>query len=281
MRNRFLMATAALALFAGTSLAVAQQEPHRGGAAERMAPKAPGGTGAEKSSAIGEKGAPARAGAAEHKGEAGDAKKNASQEGEQRSNRAQAQPNRGRSETTGQASPSERRNNHANEDKKGDRSPVADKSGADHKSGVDQKAEDNRGKGDRSRTMQERGNTRENGGDARQNENARQNDRAPTTTGQGAAPTKGNAGATVNLTPEKRTRIHDVFVREGGGPRVDHVDFDLSVGIVVPRTIQIVAVPTEIIEIEPEWRGYDYFIVNSEIIIVEPRSMEIVFVFEG
>jgi len=31
-----------------------------------------------------------------------------------------------------------------------------------------------------------------------------------------------------------------------------------------------------IIDIHPEWRGYKYFIVNDEIVIVEPSSLRIV-----
>jgi hypothetical protein len=267
MKRKLLTATAALALFAGTSVALAQ-EPPRGAPAERIAPKAPAGVekgGAEKNGAVGEKSAPARGGAAEERGE--------------RPGRAEAQPNRGRGETTGQAPQNERREqgnerreNQSNEEKKGDRNSAADKPG---KNSPDQKAGEDRTKTERDRTTQERGNARENGG------NARDNARSPATTGQGAAPSKGNAGATVNLSPEKRTRIHDVFTKERGAPRVDHVDFDLSVGVVVPRTVRIVAVPREIITIEPEWRGYEFFMVGSEIIIVDPRSMEIVYVFEA
>jgi hypothetical protein len=94
------------------------------------------------------------------------------------------------------------------------------------------------------------------------------------TTGQGAASTRGNVS--VNITPEQRTRIHEIVIKERSAPRVEHVDFSLSVGTVVPRSIRIVTIPRAIIEIEPEWDGFDYFMVGEEIIIVNPRSMEIV-----
>ena len=32
--------------------------------------------------------------------------------------------------------------------------------------------------------------------------------------------------------------------------------------------------------IEPAWRGYDYFMVGDQIVIVDPRSMEIVAILE-
>ena len=37
-------------------------------------------------------------------------------------------------------------------------------------------------------------------------------------------------------------------------------------------------VPAALVEIEPQWRGYRYFVYHDEIIIVEPRTLEIVYV---
>jgi hypothetical protein len=108
----------------------------------------------------------------------------------------------------------------------------------------------------------------------------RDNDR--TTTGQGTAPTKGpNASLSVNITPENRTRIHEVFVKEHSAPKVDHVAFSLSVGTAVPRSVRIVAVPQTIVAIQPTWRGYEYFMVGDQIVIVDPRTMEIVAVLDA
>jgi Protein of unknown function (DUF1236) len=110
-------------------------------------------------------------------------------------------------------------------------------------------------------------------------ERGRDNDRNRTATGQGAAPNKGNVS--VNITPEKRTQIHQVFTKERSAPRVDRVDFDLAVGTAVPRSVRFVSVPSTIIAIEPSWRGYDYFMVGDQIVIVDPRSMEIVAIIDA
>jgi Protein of unknown function (DUF1236) len=107
------------------------------------------------------------------------------------------------------------------------------------------------------------------------------NGRNSTTVGQGAAPNKRpNANLSGNIALENRTRMHDVFIKERSAPRVAHVGFNLSVGMPVPRSVHIVAVPREIIEIEPQWRGYEYFIVGDEVVIVNPSSMEIVAIIE-
>jgi hypothetical protein len=54
------------------------------------------------------------------------------------------------------------------------------------------------------------------------------------------------------------------------------VDFQLNVGVAVPRSVKLAAVPTTIIEIQPSWRGFEYFLVGDQIVIVNPRTMEIV-----
>ena len=66
------------------------------------------------------------------------------------------------------------------------------------------------------------------------------------------------------------------MLQSSNAPRVTSVNFSLSVGTVVPRTVTLVVVPTTLVEIHPAWRGYMYFIVGERIIIVEPASHKIV-----
>ena len=97
------------------------------------------------------------------------------------------------------------------------------------------------------------------------------------TTGQGAAGTR----ATINLTPEKRTRIHEVIVQQRNAPRVSSPKFNVSIGARVPRTVRFAALPRTILEIEPAWRGFEYFMIGDQIVIIDPRSMEIVAIIEA
>jgi hypothetical protein len=94
------------------------------------------------------------------------------------------------------------------------------------------------------------------------------------TTGQGAAGPRGDV--IVNLTPEKRTRIHEVIVNQRNAPRVSSPNFNISIGSRVPRTVRFAAVPRTIVEIEPTWRGFEYFMIGDQMVIVDGRSMEIV-----
>jgi hypothetical protein len=76
------------------------------------------------------------------------------------------------------------------------------------------------------------------------------------------------SGGSASLSSDQRTRIRETVLHERGAPRVDHVDFSLSVGTVVPRSVHVVRVPETIVRIYPGWRGYYYFVYNDEIIIV-------------
>jgi len=52
-------------------------------------------------------------------------------------------------------------------------------------------------------------------------------------------------------------------------PRVDRVDFSLTVGTAVPSRVRVVDVPDTLIRIHPEWRDHSYFVVRDEIVIVD------------
>jgi len=104
-----------------------------------------------------------------------------------------------------------------------------------------------------------------------------------TNTKQGASETKqggpaasgGMASKNVSLTTEQKTTIRQT-VLTSSAPRVSNVNFDVKVGIVVPRTVRIAPLPATLISIEPTWRGYMYFVYQDEIIVVEPNTLRIV-----
>jgi len=84
-------------------------------------------------------------------------------------------------------------------------------------------------------------------------------------------------GSHVNLTADQRTRIRDSVIDARGAPRAGHVDFDVRVGTLVPRRdIHVVRVPRTLVEIDPAWRGFLYFVVGDEVVIVNPHDMRIV-----
>jgi Protein of unknown function (DUF1236) len=97
---------------------------------------------------------------------------------------------------------------------------------------------------------------------------------------EGRSETVGQAGAGARLTTEQRTRITSV-IREQHVAPVNNVNFALSVGTRVPRDVGFHPLPTEIVTIYPQWRGYEFFLVRDQIVVVDPRTLEIVAVLEA
>jgi hypothetical protein len=87
--------------------------------------------------------------------------------------------------------------------------------------------------------------------------------------GQSGQAAQGQSQGSKTLTTEQRTTIRNTVVAKG--PRATNVNFSVSVGTTVPTSVRVVAVPSTLIAIYPEWRGHMYFIVNDEIIIVDSR----------
>ena len=97
---------------------------------------------------------------------------------------------------------------------------------------------------------------------------------------EGRSETVGQAGAGSKLTTEQRTRITTVIRDQHIAP-VSNVNFAVSIGTRVPRDIGFHPLPAEIVTIYPEWRGYEFFLVRNEIVVVDPRTLEIVAVLEA
>jgi uncharacterized protein DUF1236 len=70
-------------------------------------------------------------------------------------------------------------------------------------------------------------------------------------------------------------------VRSEPVEKLDRVDFSLSTGTVVPSYAPIRPLPERIVEIVPQYRGYDFVMVRDEIVIIEPRTRAIVTILQG
>ena len=84
-----------------------------------------------------------------------------------------------------------------------------------------------------------------------------------------------NVKASVNINDQQRTRISASISHLNVQP-LTNVSFSLSVGTVVPRDVRLQPLPAEVVEIVPQYRGYNFVLVKDEIVIVEPSSYKIV-----
>ena len=94
--------------------------------------------------------------------------------------------------------------------------------------------------------------------------------------------TTGNAATSATVAPpaEKRTQIVSAF-REERVQEVTNVNFNIAVGAVVPATVHFYPLPRRIVEIYPEWRGFEFVLVHGRWVIVRPQTHEIVYILEG
>lgn len=73
----------------------------------------------------------------------------------------------------------------------------------------------------------------------------------------------------------KRAKVRDAAFR-GDVKRATNVDVDVNIGVRLPRSVEIYAVPDEIIAIAPAYRGYHYVVIDDAYCIVDPETYEIV-----
>jgi hypothetical protein len=145
-------------------------------------------------------------------------------------------------------------------------------------------------------TRQDRSHTTtgQGGGPANMNRNPRAEENAPGARSQGQADernaetrqdrshmTTGQAGAGAKLSTDQRSRITTIIRNERVAP-VNNVGFAVSVGTRVPREhVSLRPLPVEVVNIYPQWHGYEFFVVRDQIVVVDPRSLEIVAILEA
>jgi hypothetical protein len=94
-----------------------------------------------------------------------------------------------------------------------------------------------------------------------------------TTTGQGAA-----AGS-AKLSTEQRTKITTVIRQHKVEPT--RLNVSVRVGTRIPDSVHFYPLPVQVVEVYPEWRGFDYILVGNQILVVDPATHEIVDILDA
>lgn len=89
---------------------------------------------------------------------------------------------------------------------------------------------------------------------------------------------KGEAGA-ANLTSEQHTKITGIIRQHKVAPT--QLNVSVRVGTRIPDSVHFYPLPQEVFVIYPEWRGYDYIMVGDEILVIDPRTHQIVAILEA
>jgi hypothetical protein len=112
----------------------------------------------------------------------------------------------------------------------------------------------------------------ERSGSSQMNRSQTENSRS-TTTGQGSA-----AGS-AKLSTEQRTKISTVIRQHKVEPA--HLNVSVRVGTRIPDSVHFYPLPTEVVTIYPEWRGFNYILVGDQIVVVDPGTHEIVAILDA
>ncbi|MDQ8700204.1 DUF1236 domain-containing protein [Hyphomicrobium sp. LHD-15] len=96
--------------------------------------------------------------------------------------------------------------------------------------------------------------------------------RSEGTEGRGDQP----GGSVTQLSSEQRTQVQSSFRSHKSDATVKDIDVRINVGVVVPRTVVLYAVPADVVVIVPSYRSYKYFIVDDQVVIVDPVTYAII-----
>jgi hypothetical protein len=132
-------------------------------------------------------------------------------------------------------------------------------------------------KADRTGQAPATGETPKAGAGAKSGETPRTGETGPSTTTTNNE--RANQVRNVTLSSEQKTRVHEVIIKDRSA-RVDRVDFQIRVGVRVPRTVHVFDVPEQVVTIVPQYRGFRYVIVRDELLIIDPDTLEIVAVVQ-
>ena len=81
----------------------------------------------------------------------------------------------------------------------------------------------------------------------------------------------------LHLSRESASRISETLIRQG---HRENVNFRIDVGAPLPRDVELLPLPPDVVELAPEYRGYDYFVANDEIVFVDPGTRAVVGMIE-
>jgi Protein of unknown function (DUF1236) len=91
---------------------------------------------------------------------------------------------------------------------------------------------------------------------------------------------KRGSGGNVALSETQRTRIHTV-IGKSSAARITNVNFNIAIGVAVPRNVHVEVLPEDVVEIVPQYEGFEYVMVGDQILIIDPDSLEIVAIIQA
>jgi hypothetical protein len=101
-------------------------------------------------------------------------------------------------------------------------------------------------------------------------------------TGQVANQPGGSASTTTQISEQQRTQVRETLSRDRAtlARENQNLNIQVNVGVAIPAHVHVRSLPPDIVRIAPQYRGYEYTVVEDEIVILEPRTRKVVEVLE-
>lgn len=98
------------------------------------------------------------------------------------------------------------------------------------------------------------------------------------TTGQSKATVgQGAAAGSAKLSSQQRSQITTIIRKEDvARVRPAEINVSIRVGARIPSDVHFYPLPARVVEVHPAWEGYDYILVGSQILIIDPETREVV-----
>jgi hypothetical protein len=256
MNNRFMMSVAAAALIAGAGFAHAQgtgtkEQPSAGSTAQQSAPSSERGNASPGMKATDEK-------------KASEEKSPGAAKSQRAEDKDKMQGPKSKSMSSENESKGAKDMKAEGQDKSGMKAESpGSKTNADQKGAADSKSQS----------------TTQTGQSSPQGQTGQTTTQSQTGTSV-QSQTTGQVGGAAKLTTEQRTKISTVIRSQRVQP-LTNVNFSIAVGTRVPRDVRFHPLPREVVTIYPEWRGYEFILVSNQIIVIDPRTFEIVAILEA
>jgi Protein of unknown function (DUF1236) len=93
---------------------------------------------------------------------------------------------------------------------------------------------------------------------------------------QGAAhvnPQNVRVQGNTHISNESASRIADTLLATSTS---QNVNVNVNVGAALPGDVRLLPLPANVVDLVPEYRGYEYVVVNDEIVIVQPSTRNVV-----
>ena len=84
----------------------------------------------------------------------------------------------------------------------------------------------------------------------------------------------------MQINEQQRTQVKTVFSKHREAAVRTNVNVNVRVGVAVPRSVQLVAIPEDVVVVVPQYRRYRYFVVSDQVVIVDPDTFVIIDVIQ-